>query len=855
MIGNPIARCMQAPFSDKTRLIMAILNRVKELALPSEKSASTFPTSAALAAALAAVLCIYYFDYLCNRASFFIEDIMTGWQPFLSYIGDRYSHGQLPLWNPYAASGISQVAVIAPCIFYPLFLLFAAMPFNPAYACLLIAQQVVAGVSMFLLIRSFGWNILAAWLGGVALGLSGVMFSLQPTPTLQGTLAWFVASWWAVKTIDMPSPSTKLLRTALAAVCVFLLITSGVAEIVALGMLFLGIFSLFELAQSSKANKRQRRFVFLLRILAMVLGIGLAACTLLPAAEWYGLSQRSHGLPSYELFSWSGTWYDLAGVMLIHPLGDLFDPLNPRGALIRTATTTFPYLSDAYLGPVIVTLALWAVTNKSFAVRFWAIACVVVSLLIVFAGHFPFLGATIQSLHLTMFRYPIKAIVFTVIAMVLLAARGMHAFTTESAEPDNRIPLVLWTACVTVGIVLLVTGYLQPAFLRPYLVQEWFVVMHGVGEAALVAGIAGVLTCSAVRIPNSHRPTVAVCLILLTALLLLSNAYPGDWHAAPPDFYTRPALVSDLIKSRATPQGTLVRCAATGLTTHIPTTFEPEQPRVVSVYQGARQLMIPNQNVAQRVDNVAVVDIGLVADHAALWRAARDAQNAGNFVPLSVLCRMCAANQMVCQLGLNDNNGNLGTRFKIPDSRLFVPTYANEQLNVAVYKVQNALPRAYFANVVKWGSPHDAVIGFLKHADSTGFDPALLTILEHQDVHERGPALTKEPNTGGNASVSWLVDEPELIRLDVSTKRSNFLVLADQYYPGWTATINGAQTEIYRANVLGRAVLVPAGRHMVEYRYLPRSLIAGFAIGAIFCAGVVVLLLLAVILRSRNQEQ
>ena len=43
------------------------------------------------------------------------------------------------------------------------------------------------------------------------------------------------------------------------------------------------------------------------------------------------------------------------------------------------------------------------------------------------------------------------------------------------------------------------------------------------------------------------------------------------------------------------------------------------------------------------------------------------------------------------------------------------------------------------------------------------------------------------------------------------------------HYPGWIAELDGRQTPILRADVLFRAVEVPAGRHTVVFRYAPLS--------------------------------
>jgi hypothetical protein len=67
------------------------------------------------------------------------------------------------------------------------------------------------------------------------------------------------------------------------------------------------------------------------------------------------------------------------------------------------------------------------------------------------------------------------------------------------------------------------------------------------------------------------------------------------------------------------------------------------------------------------------------------------------------------------------------------------------------------------------------------------------------------------------------------------------LVLTDVYYPGWIAMVDGERVPIHRANYAFRAVSVPAGEHIVEFRYRPASVRYG-AVGSLGgCLAVVLL--------------
>jgi uncharacterized membrane protein YfhO len=57
----------------------------------------------------------------------------------------------------------------------------------------------------------------------------------------------------------------------------------------------------------------------------------------------------------------------------------------------------------------------------------------------------------------------------------------------------------------------------------------------------------------------------------------------------------------------------------------------------------------------------------------------------------------------------------------------------------------------------------------------------------------------------------------------VSMSRPGWLVLADQNYPGWTASVDGSSRPIYTADYLLRAVQLDAGRHHVAFHFLPTN--------------------------------
>ena len=68
-------------------------------------------------------------------------------------------------------------------------------------------------------------------------------------------------------------------------------------------------------------------------------------------------------------------------------------------------------------------------------------------------------------------------------------------------------------------------------------------------------------------------------------------------------------------------------------------------------------------------------------------------------------------------------------------------------------------------------------------------------------------------------------------RIEVSTKAGgpSILVLSENHYPGWHAYIDGHAVETLRVDYNLRGVSLPAGQHLVEFSYRPKSVLIGMA--------------------------
>ncbi|MGQ9814535.1 MAG: YfhO family protein, partial [Candidatus Roseilinea sp.] len=95
-------------------------------------------------------------------------------------------------------------------------------------------------------------------------------------------------------------------------------------------------------------------------------------------------------------------------------------------------------------------------------------------------------------------------------------------------------------------------------------------------------------------------------------------------------------------------------------------------------------------------------------------------------------------------------------------------------------------------------------------------------------------------------------DQPEHVVIDVRAQRAATLVLRDACYPGWVAEVNGQPSTIDCADILFRAVAVPAGESRVVMAYQPASVSLGLALSG---AGVTVWSALAALALRRRARR
>ena len=184
-----------------------------------------------------------------------------------------------------------------------------------------------------------------------------------------------------------------------------------------------------------------------------------------------------------------------------------------------------------------------------------------------------------------------------------------------------------------------------------------------------------------------------------------------------------------------------------------------------------------------------------------------------------------------------------------------------EKLNPAEFPVLNMLNTRYFIFPLQGGQtvPLDNPFALgnawfvdeVQYVDDAneeieaihGFNP-----LQTAVVDKKFETLVKAVSSDSTATIELVSYEPNYLKYEVNSDKGGTVVFSEIYYPGWQSSIDGEEAPHGRANYILRAMNVPAGKHVVEFKFDPDSLhvtetIAFIALGLLALMAIVVIFL------------
>ena len=278
--------------------------------------------------------------------------------PWQHMAAEYYRAGQLPLWNPLVGSGAPLAANLQTGAFYPLNFLYLLLPTEYAMGYTAILHVVLAGLFMYAYLRTMKLSPLAALIGALAFEMNGFLIARAGFLSVTATVPWLAAWLWRAEKLQEAASIQRSVANHVLwlALVIGLGILAGHAQTAVYGLVLISLYFVWRTFSNRASLHLSVPRFFVLFAIAILLGLGVAAIQLLPAAELTRESQRAGGL-DYTMIMTHSFW-PLRLLTLLSP--DFFG--NPAQNNFWGYDNYWE--NAAYVGLIPLLLAIYAIWNR-----------------------------------------------------------------------------------------------------------------------------------------------------------------------------------------------------------------------------------------------------------------------------------------------------------------------------------------------------------------------------------------------------------------------------------------------------------------------------------------------------------
>ena len=702
---------------------------------------------------------------------------LAGWG--FRHFGAEYwrQHHAIPLWNPYIFGGLPYVGAAHGDVFYPTAWLRWLLPLATATNLTFGGHIVLAGVSMYAFLRGLRLSWTAAVTGGVAYQLSGIVASMVH-PGHDGKLFVSAIAPFLLLGLLRGIRERRLAGFGAAGLAVGLALHGhpqpGYYLLVAAG-----VWTLFLVFWDDERPTGKARYQALAwSAAAVALGIGIYSIQLLPLLAYVPYSPRGAGGPS-------GGWEYATGFAF--PPAELFTTFYPQlnGMNEAYAGGNHFKLHTEHLGVVVILLALCGLGGERHRRERLALGGIaLLFLLVAFGGHTPFYRAWYELMPT---QKNVRAVgsAFYLVALPLCAFAGFGADRLLAGEGAPRRILVAAGVFATVGLLGAIGALegLAQSLADPLLVDRALQnapEIRAGGIRLLVFALAGGGVLLAVRNGKLQGALAAVGLFAVVA---------GDLWSV-----DRPFFVFDRAERLFGNDAVTTTLRKTPLPFRV---WDPKGSRYgpLEVYPGSWLMGV---DVPQL--------LGYHGNELRAFDALLGGKNEWNNQINPTLLRLFAVRYVVLA-----QNQTLPGYHHLLDS---VPTASGTL--ATLYEADSIPPYVrLMAGAVK--APDDQIAETVANPRFPSTEVAVYSDREALSPADLGGRLPAAPTATARLT-SWDAGRMR-ISVDGKDARTLYLVVSENWYKDWRATVDGVAVPALRAQNTLLSVALPSGAKEVALEF------------------------------------
>jgi hypothetical protein len=759
----------------------------------------------------------------------YIVDVFLQFMPYRYQTSAALNRGELYFWNPNKLGGVPQYCITYATNFDITNIVYLCFNFLTAWHLQIFLHLIIAAMSMFTLLKSYGISNRVSFVGGLAYSLNSMFICYLLYFYILGVFAWLPL---VIFYYDKYCNLRKLKYLLISSIFLAISLLGGFLQSIGFVIILLFIYSLFKagsinsrlsflrMQESQEQPKKEipayagmtifrtflkrntGKFEFKKNILPIVVIISLAF--ILTAFLWFPTIEYiyydiSKGYSRFE--GKSAMQYDFVKRMIstVFTISFFFPEImgDYRGFDIRRILNSLPNDFNAYIGlPLMILFVFGVIRYKKYKLKHWIIIASISLIIPLFTPLFNYVYDRFFLLFIT------STIIFSSFAFNdLLSSNNKNKSENLSIllKIVKVVFLVLFLvtiAVVTINIILffkendiikLISDKLnnnisQRTFYEP----EWY-------KNRII------LTLNYYKLTN---PVLVLTLFLnyitLAVFYLFANGKLKNNY-----FFWSVLIITSIQLYR---------------TVHFWTPFVDAEK--FPVY--------PKNNFIEKLQQTAGYErIAIFRNKTTQKLLPSNLQDMYNLQMIDGyegLLPITFVDYLDCKAGglTKDirQNGLFSCRYIIADSSYL----SNDSLNFkfrekAFYVFENKFSKNRAELIYK--SKYDKNINLKKLIESRNFLGDTI-ILE-----EPGKIIDNKYHNFDTTFISEYNNNK--IKIEYVTTDTAYLKLSDLYYAGWKAYIDGKQTKIFKVNGSMRAILALPGKHNVEFIFKPDS----FKIGAI----------------------
>ena len=227
-----------------------------------------------------------------------MPDVVTQIMPWRHLTIESWKNLTIPLWNPYSFSGTPHLANYQSAVFSITNLFFFIFNFNNAWGLAVLIQPLLAGIFMYIFIRSLKLSQTAGLIASISFMFSGFITTWMSWSTLSLAIAFLPLALYSIeKYFELRKPIYLLILFISIPLSFF----SGHFQT---SIYFLGLTTLFLFFKFFETKNKK---AFINSLIFLILGFLSTSIQILPSIELYQNASRSlifqkiNAIPFYHL--------------------------------------------------------------------------------------------------------------------------------------------------------------------------------------------------------------------------------------------------------------------------------------------------------------------------------------------------------------------------------------------------------------------------------------------------------------------------------------------------------------------------------------------------------------------------